>query len=455
MVLSLQKDHPRANVTKETTGWECRAWIPRPFGMDSEGGCLTVVERKIAFKSPTREGALRKAEEARRNGLLLVNVHGPYDSVCVEQVSVDLNEEIKETHRQARREMRRRVTEGHIPTISDLIRRNIKLKEGRGQIEPSTAETDRQNLKRIETQTIPDTDPDLYVPSFVLGDLRIDEVTQTLLQEFVDSLSKARSAKTGEALSPKYIRNIVGTIASGWKILQSDEHLRPLFGRLLFTKGHLNFPKPKEVRPNTKYTAEEVEDLIANCTDDMDRAFLALGLTGMRAPGEPAGCKWSDLHEYGGETFVSVERQIQEVKGRFISKPTKTGARGERSVPIPKRLVEMIEPMKVHADRSGSEFILCGNVGAGSSKGCTSPNVLQERFNRLKERAGITRDGATLYALRHTVISEFRRVHGSDIAQLIGGHTNKAMLDKHYDQNRSEELLTKTAEDMPWAKARG
>jgi hypothetical protein len=101
-----------------------------------------------------------------------------------------------------------------------------------------------------------------------------------------------------------------------------------------------------------------------------------------------------------------------------------------------------------------SEELGCDYVLATSHKGEAGPmsaKTIQTKFESVKKRAGIVRDGATMYALRHTAVSFTMEIGGEEAARLIGAWSTPKVLREHYDQSRATVILPRAGEQLPWA----
>lgn len=117
---------------------------------------------------------------------------------------------------------------------------------------------------------------------------------------------------------------------------------------------------------------------------------------------------------------------------------------------IPDRIWQMIESVKPYAMKLGAEHVL---VPPPRSRNvvCMSAGAVRGRFEAIRDRANITRPGATLYALRHTVASMYMEIGGEEAARRIGGWTTSKVLRENYDQARAKILLPRAGQNLPWS----
>jgi integrase len=289
-----------------------------------------------------------------------------------------------------------------------------------------------------------------YKQPIALGHLRLKDVSQERLQEFADALSQ-RKKKNGEPLSPEYISRVFDYIRIAWRLMRRDRLLRRYAGQLSFDAEDLQLPKARlQVRPNRAYSGVEVEQLINCCKDAYETAIIGLGLLGVRMPGEGRAVQWTDFHEIDGKRFLVVGRQVvNEGKSRSVRHRKSTEGAERVTLWVPERLWQMIVAVKPISEELGCDYVL-----ATSHKGEAGPmsaKTIQTKFESVKKRAGIVREGATMYALRHTAVSFTMEVGGEEAARLIGAWSTPKVLREHYDQSRATVILPRAGEQLPWA----
>ncbi|QYK53082.1 MAG: tyrosine-type recombinase/integrase [Fimbriimonadaceae bacterium] len=429
--------------------WELRKELP--YSVYDPNLCeWRTFYKTFTFKARTQEECLIRAERKRMQHLNGVANSANY-------VSHDLRFEDRQLVSPRIQERRDRDSQieflDSLPTISQLIENSIAAKLERGQIKATYAETSRSYLRTyINQSTSPSADQERYVEPFVFGDLRIHEVTRALLQEFIDSLARKKT-KYERPLSSATIRKIVQTIQAAWNTLELNEEQARFHEQLRFEEKFLSLPKEKLVRPNTAYTESEIRKLLQSCEDEVDRAFLAVCLMGVRAPGEVSGLRWSDIVKEEDGYWMNISHQIQIIDGERVLTDVKTGDKGIRKLAIPDQMVDWITGTQALAKFRQSDFVIPGVGGSGLAWGSESPKALQRRFERLKKRAGINRKGSTLYALRHTVTSEIASLGGLDLAVVAGGWANSATFRKNYDQRNMAKPQRQVANQMSFLPA--
>ncbi len=416
--------------------FESRTWIPFIWGLDPHG-TDAVDYKKVAFKAKTEEEAQRKAEAALDDALQSLPVWNgrPHVSGLDEEHYYRATDLLRRPDPRIEEHKRRKGL-----TLSQWVQKSIKQREEERAVQQTTLATDRQYAKWLDIPTTPSDDAELAVASFVFGAMALESIRMEHLREFVLSLQRKTSPRTGEPLKPKTIENIIAVISNAWSRLRLSTGYEHLIPRLLFDREALPRMKQDVRRSNPVFSAHEINLLIENACDARELAFLGLCLTGIRPPGEVAAVRWSDFFEHGGGRFLRVERSVQH---RLVKDVTKTGVRGDRVVPISQPvwgLISQTKPLE-------SDWVL---PDFGEVTSPISTKTLQDRFSRLKARAGITRPDARLYDLRATVLSLYRLEAGEEKAALIAGHTETRTLKKHYDRANRADILSGLQNVIPW-----
>ncbi|GAV22668.1 tyrosine-type recombinase/integrase [Carboxydothermus pertinax] len=172
--------------------------------------------------------------------------------------------------------------------------------------------------------------------------------------------------------------------------------------------------KKKEVRALT--LEEQDAFLRALAGHQLGTAFiLALG-TGLRR-GELLGLHWEDIDLEEG--ILHVKRNVVYVRGHgIVVQPPKT-EKGNRTIPIPKLVLKMLEG---HQERLKAEGLYRPDGPVFPSKNGTYmyPDNFERTFRKLRKEAGID---INLHALRHTFATRLLEL-GEDlkVVQELLGH---------------------------------
>lgn len=439
-VIELQRRHGNAVREIRAISFECREWIPFVCGYD-EDAYPHVDYKKTAFKGPTQELAERKADEAFESALVsLPDCNGR--PAVIGLFEDDYYRAIRLKKQSARKTLKR-AKAAKVPTLSEWVERCFRLQEMDKTTKASSIETAKHYAKHLKDATIPNHDEEFYIEPFVIGDVDLDDLTMDHLREFVRSLGRKISPKTGQHLSPKTIENIIAVIATSWSRLRIESDLAHLAERLKFDRTVLPRGKNESTKIANVFTDEEIQALIDHARDDRERAFLGLALTGIRAPGEVAAVRWDDFFEHEGERFLRIERQVQ--KGQIQA--TKTNGSGDQVVPVPDGLWILIQS----TETLKSGFVLPSFENTNEP---ISTKTLQDRFDRLRKRAGTIRADLRMYDLRATAITKYRQHAPPDTVRRIAGHATTAMLDRHYDRNKNIVFVAGLSNVLPWGQQR-
>lgn len=438
-----------------TTYWEYRAWLNRV----TDDGSVEEFERTF---SSSRSDEAKRAAVAEQELLLRDAVERGHalDSCRLNDFARLHWEQLKRVL--VREKVRNRASEDRsmvtsAPTLGELIQSNLDRKRANRSVEASTLQTDFSFFEHwVKRKLLTTKVRGLAETPYALADVRISYLTQPVIQEFVDALSRAEHRHGKDGLSRATIENILGVVSSAWRTIRNHPQYSEFYPRVNFREDVV-LPKKAIVRPNSRYSFDEVERLIAACEDDIDRAVLGLSLMGIRAPGESAGVMVDDFFKYRDHTFLRVHQQIDVVDGvRLLKAYTKTGSQGSdegvRELLVLPRLLKLIRPCAEQARALDYKFVLHSDSGEGETYGSVDVHVPQVRFEGLKARAGIDRRGATLYALRKTVTSHAKEVGGTDLAQIIGGWRGRGVFSRHYDESEMLDFQIEHMPKMRWAE---
>lgn len=332
------------------------------------------------------------------------------------------------------------------PTLSEWMERVFQTKLDRKMVARSYFET---VMHVVRGQINVPFDSRAYKNPISLGELKVKEVTQERFQEFVDALGQ-RTQKNGQPLSATYIKRICDYIRIAWFALRRDKLLSRYASHLAFDADTLDLPKSRtKARPNTMYTQHEVERLFDACEDTLDGLILILGLLGIRMPGEGRGLRWTDLQVNGDDLWLHVRQQVVDEGAAAVVRHRKATEGGESvSLYIPIRLRSVFNQARATA-RETNAFMLVKPGGKGDKP--ISASAIQGRFRKIRERAGVIRPGATLYALRHTVVTHTVELGGDEAGRKIGAWSTSKIMIQNYDQSRASHILPSVGEKLPWA----
>ena len=246
----------------------------------------------------------------------------------------------------------------------------------------------------------------------VLGDRRIDEITPTDIQEFLNT--KRNKAKS--------------TVHHIWLILHGT------FSAALWD-GYIEKDPTADIKrytmskTKTKREAlsiEEVNDVIAHLPDlaNQDRLLLAILIfTGMRRS-EALGLRWEDVDCKRG--LIHVERAVTFKFNQPVVGTTKSEA-GVRWIPLDAKLRAIMEPM-----RQIKGFVI----------GQEAP-MTETAYKRTWQRIGkkIDLHGATAHVFRHTYITMAAAYLDIKTLQTIAGHSDVSTTMNRYAHGREDKII--------------
>lgn len=248
-----------------------------------------------------------------------------------------------------------------------------------------------------------------------LGKLRIDQVTISVIEEFINSLGLTRK-RLGAILVP--LRDIFrklqrqGLIENNPLInITSDS-----FTRVIKTDY--------EVEP---FTLDEIEQIIKNCDHECVANIIKFGFwTGMRIS-EIFALNWGDI-DFDNET-ISVSKS-QTLNKQLKSPKTKSGTRLVEMTPAAKEA--LLAQSKLTANK---ERVFLNPTGKIWSK----PDNLGRYWRMALSAANIKYRNP--YQMRHTFISMMLQFGNSPLVLYkMVGHTNSEMIYKNYARFIKQEV---------------
>lgn len=240
----------------------------------------------------------------------------------------------------------------------------------------------------------------LYVWKHIIptiGEVVASEIDNETIQDAINSWQSGGNLKTGEVLSEKTVKEIVGVIRQGFKFYGKKTGNYMLdFDDLEYSKDARN-----EVKVFTRdEQAKIVKAIFKNKTHK--NAGIALGLlAGMRI-GEVCALKWSNIDLLRNKIDVRETLNVlytADDTGKFTTVVHTGEAKTQdsiREIPIGGTLhniLSVIEPEEGTDNRSDI-YVVSGKTDA------LVPSLLREYFYRFLEKLGIPR--RTFHSLRHS-----------------------------------------------------
>ncbi|OTN88818.1 hypothetical protein A5819_001310 [Enterococcus sp. 7E2_DIV0204] len=260
-----------------------------------------------------------------------------------------------------------------------------------------------------------------------LGDIKVQKITQEIIQEFVYHLTKQNFAS--------------GTIKNVFNILKKALNTAVKKSYLLQNPcDNIILPKTttKKINALTLEDQRKIERL-ALAEEKCSPVFLAL-YSGMRI-GEISGLKWEDIDF--DKNLIHVRRTITRITNESTSlKKTKVVAGSPKSdhstrvIPIAENLRNYLLEKQRY---SQGIYVICCNGGL------TEPRTINYRFKKVVNELELS--DIRFHSLRHTFATRCLE-QGVDIAslsQILGHHSIKLTLDTYADsllENRISAIAT-------------
>ncbi|MEV5314253.1 tyrosine-type recombinase/integrase [Streptomyces sp. NPDC052610] len=281
-----------------------------------------------------------------------------------------------------------------------------------------------------------------------LGHIRLQELTEDHIQEFIDE-TVARGRRKGgdpgtrlavstvegiltrlkEALSRAVVRKLIA--------VSPATHVRVALADKKTDKRERQRPKP--------WTVDEVQTFIRGIEQDRLYAPLLLSLMGLR-PAEVCGQRWSDIDlQLGTLEMTNTRTMIGNVK--VLEKDAKTAA-GERALPLPSRALEALKRFRAQQAReklsAGEGYTDTGYVVVNELGVALNTRKLREHAYRLMDNLGLRR--VRLYDARHSCLS-YLAVNGVPDVVLAAwaGHTNASFTKRKYVHVAPEDMRAAAA----------
>ncbi|MEU0035501.1 site-specific integrase [Streptomyces sp. NPDC006333] len=278
-----------------------------------------------------------------------------------------------------------------------------------------------------------------------LGHVRLQELTEDQLQDFVDEVIATGRRKGGEPGSRLAASTVTGILT----------RLREALGRAVVRKLIAASPaqyvrvsladrktdKRERDRPEP-WTVLEVQTFVRGIVDDRLFAPLLLSLMGLR-PAEVCGQRWSDVDLDDGIIAITMTRTMSG-NHTVIEKDTKTAA-GERSLPLPRgpwealrrfRELQAGERLAAGEGYTDTGYVVVNELGLP-----VNTRQLREHAYRLMRRHGLRQ--VRLYDARHAVLKALALSGVPDVILAAwAGHTNAAFTKRKYVSIVAEDMRT-------------
>lgn len=259
----------------------------------------------------------------------------------------------------------------------------------------------------------------------VLGNLDINEITSTLINQFLEEKMMNGKLDGSGGLSPTYVNTIAIVANSIVNFAVKEGYCNPLATPILK-------PTPNSNSPNALSNREYkiLTEFIMQNTDNTKLGIMLSLYAGLRI-GEVCALKWSDVNFE--KSIIHISSTVSRIKdsnekSKLIIDTPKTKS-SDRFIPAPQFLMGYLE---MFYDKRKSEFVISNNDKF------VNPRMLEYHFHKVLKEANISQ--TNFHALRHTFATKCIEV-GMDVKSLseILGHANSAITLKIYVHSSMEQ----------------
>ncbi|WP_234334800.1 site-specific integrase [Streptomyces sp. NRRL S-118] len=276
-----------------------------------------------------------------------------------------------------------------------------------------------------------------------LGHVRLQELTEDQVRDFVDELVATGRRKGGEPGTRLAVSTAEGVLTRLKEAL-SRAVVRKLIAVSPATHVRVSLAdkktdKRERARP-APWNVAEVQTFIRGIADDRLFAPLLLSLMGLR-PAEVCGQRWTDIDLENGVLAIATTRTMVG-NHRVLEKDTKT-ASGERSLPLPRTPWEALRQFRAlqaaEQQAAGEGYTYSGYVVVDELGIPLNTRQLREYAYRLMAALGLRR--VRLYDARHAVLKALALAGVPDVILAAwAGHTNAAFTKRKYVSIEAEDM---------------
>ncbi|MFF7331521.1 tyrosine-type recombinase/integrase [Streptomyces sp. NPDC008150] len=316
-------------------------------------------------------------------------------------------------------------------TLREWLDQWLKYKER--DVEPTTIRAYRLTLASVYDR---------------LGHVRLQELSEDQVQEFIDELiAKGRrmGGQPGTRLAVSTVEGVLTRLreALGRAVTRKliavspAQYVRISLADKKVDKRERSRPKP--------WSVQEVQTFIKGIQEDRLHAPMLLSLMGLR-PAEVCGQRWTDVDlQLGTLEIVNTRTMVGNV--RVLEKDTKTAA-GERVLPLPQWPWEALRRFRAQQARerlaAGEGYTDTGYVLVDELGVALNTRQLREHVYRTMRRLGLRQ--VRLYDARHSCLS-YLAINGVPDVVLAAwaGHTNASFTKRKYVHVAAEDMRAAAA----------
>jgi integrase len=281
-----------------------------------------------------------------------------------------------------------------------------------------------------------------------LGHVRLQELDEDQVRDFVDALVTGGRRKGGEPGSRLAVSTVDGILirlreALGRAVIRRLIAVNPAQS-VRVSLADKKTDKRERERPKP-WTVPEVQLFIRGIEDDRLYGPLLLSLMGLR-PAEVCGQRWTDIDlKLGTLDIANTRTMVGNVK--VLEKDTKT-ASGERILPLPSKALEALKRFSAQQARerlaAGEGYTDTGYAVVNELGLAVNTRQLREHAYRTMRRLGLRQ--VRLYDARHSCLS-YLAVNGVPDVVLAAwaGHTNASFTKRKYVHVDAEDMRAAAA----------
>ncbi|MFD3638163.1 site-specific integrase [Streptomyces griseus] len=276
-----------------------------------------------------------------------------------------------------------------------------------------------------------------------LGHIRLQELTEDHVQDFIDEVVATGRRRGGEPGTRLAVSTVEGILT----------RLREALGRAVVRKLIPSSPaqyvrvaladKKTDKRDRVKakpWTVAEVQTFVRGMEDDRLYAPLLLSLMGLR-PAEVCGQRWADVDLADGILGITMTRTMIG-NNKVLEKDTKT-ASGERALPLPRGPWEALRAFRdrqaAEREFAGEAYTTTGYVVVDELGMPINTRQLREYAYRLMSELELRR--VRLYDARHSVLKALALSGVPDVILAAwAGHTNASFTKAKYVSIEAEDM---------------
>ncbi|MFE9126999.1 tyrosine-type recombinase/integrase [Streptomyces sp. NPDC007148] len=276
-----------------------------------------------------------------------------------------------------------------------------------------------------------------------LGHIRLQELTEDQVRDFIDEVVATGRRKGGEPGTRLAVSTAEGILTRLREALARAvvRKLVPVNVAMHVRVALADKKIDKRERPALKpWTVSEVQTFIKGIEQDRLYSPLLLSLMGLR-PAEVCGQKWPFIDLQVGVLEMTNTRTMIGNKD-VLEKDAKTAA-GERGLPLPSKVLEALKKFKAQQAReklaAGEAYTDSGYVVVDELGVVLNTRQLREHTYRLMRRLGLRQ--VRLYDARHSCLTYLANNGVPDhILARWAGHTSAAFTKKKYVHVEPEDM---------------